>query len=1028
MAYIVTSEFGTVDEPTTTLTIPLPSHDENDLVLIILGEDSTTLSGWSTDWNQELFINSTEDLRIFSHIGKATQLTEFTATISGTNDEFAWWILVIKGAPSTSPIAVVSGSTPDADGDNLVEIPSIDTTGNDGCLIITGYVSNSHPNGFPQTGLFTIWAIQMLNYLGVSLAYTHQQNGGATTNYRFHSAYTASSDTFCSFALAIKTTEAKRPCCDDTTKPAEMIFANGRAGGGGEFGVTENGVDMTTLIPTIGGDTNNYLNSSSDEGILFDGIQSARIGYITSSAYIGDKFTCGYEFKTTQNLSGAVLSMSSLSTYRNGDFTYDEYHNFFGLSNGTNAYIWKLTGSDTVPNPRIIVPVVIELDGNIDETSDRVGTSSPVSSATHFIQGSSPTDTYNAVYLAPLYKLQTMKIIGGSTTYPASFNTCVELAKTGLLNSVQNQFDQTLGQFYATQSVSIGNGSDALVWDSTGQSIEFPSILDLSDKRVQSKVSSGTFTLTIDSSCILSSNTFNMGDYHNWYYKSGTVTGSGLVLNANIQLDGPALTGWMFSACKEITYTSLTTLNGGNTFDSCVDSQVIIVTSKTDFEKLQNCKFTSNSALSVKITGDQSGSRSGAGMTVSGGWGSYDIEYTWTTDFSIQFDVWSGWSQVRTNNSSTWTLTVATPTTDVTINSNIAASDIKLFDGGTTQTVTDSTTWTSLSYTYSGTKTWFYTVQKAWYVPQRWSITGTDEDLVVNVTLKVDPVYNSWHWLVWTTNYEYNATTRVLTIVQAQEWRNIYSSLIEEFISRSTLYNRPFPLSAIWPDRIDFTSDGTTAATIDSWDIQYWRGAGMEWEDATTWNKTHKFCSLKWVGTNPSWTTWYYQPVDWSNTTALSLVNNNVDQVVQFYSDPNWDGSTADWYDRSWHLVLKLFKNWYYQARSDILQSFGISALEAFEYTVSLEITSTGLTVWNPAISISITDHTASPITVWGKDFDYEIVDWWINSATDIQRQINYDITNDPTATIYTSYTAFNLPDKEVFSSSFFSWYSKFDL
>ena len=41
--------------------------------------------------------------------------------------------------------------------------------------------------------------------------------------------------------------------------------------------------------------------------------------------------------------------------------------------------------------------------------------------------------------------------------------------------------------------------------------------------------------------------------------------------------------------------------------------------------------------------------------------------------------------------------------------------------------------------------------------------------MTVNVSLIIDPVYNASHGLVWTTDYEYNATTRVLTIVAAEE-------------------------------------------------------------------------------------------------------------------------------------------------------------------------------------------------------------------------------------------------------------------
>ena len=193
-----------------------------------------------------------------------------------------------------------------------------------------------------------------------------------------------------------------------------------------------------------------------------------------------------------------------------------------------------------------------------------------------------------------------------------------------------------------------------------------------------------------------------------------------------------------------------------------------------------------------------------------------------------------------------------------------------------------------------------------------------------------------------------------------------------------------------------------------------WKGAGMIWWSALD-VATHKFCFVRGVGTNSAGTTGYLQQIDGSDTTPITLDDNNVSQVVQYYSDPNGDGSTSDGYSYPGHLVFKLFRNGSYQARADIIQAYGLTALEPYEYTISLQQSDTDLATGDPGIiaDLSITDHTASPLVVGGKSFDYEIVDSGTNSALDILRQINYSIANDPTSS-FLGKTGFNWPDMVI--------------
>ena len=174
-------------------------------------------------------------------------------------------------------------------------------------------------------------------------------------------------------------------------------------------------------------------------------------------------------------------------------------------------------------------------------------------------------------------------------------------------------------------------------------------------------------------------------------------------MSGTVYLDdiGRAFSGMTFTGCKEITKNAAD-LSGGNTINGCVDTYAISVDSKTNFEHLQNCTFTNND-VSIRITGNHGGGTwSLAGTTVSGGTGSFDIEYTGTGTLTIEADTGSGWSQSRATATGGGTLTISSPTQALDINSDTALTLIRYFTNDS-QTVVDSATGTTLSYEYSNT-------------------------------------------------------------------------------------------------------------------------------------------------------------------------------------------------------------------------------------------------------------------------------------------------------------------------------------
>lgn len=1019
--YVVGANKGTLNG-TTTLTVENPAHESGDFLLACWAttggaSDTVTLSsGWTTVTNQTagFFKHGYAYLQCSSSSESNLTLT-LSASLGVT-------LIVVnfRGVDSTTPLGVNSNTFGQGQSSSFPVVAGATA----GSMIVEFAAMNIYRGG----GFFESTIEQIAQdgdnpYCMVG-AHTQQVSGSTRGSEWWHTFGSNRYYNHYTIELLDDGNDKTRAQSNTSTNPAQMIHPIGAAMRGGSLGSGQ--VDPTVLVPSVpasGGETTYYNTVGVGAIPLKTSILPMDTAVLNINTNNDDRLNVvASDLAASQDLSNSVVSLILKGDPIHGAFGKPGI--ILGLINGSGsgAYVWEIAAGNTRVNPYGgTFPYLL----NTSRTETRESYGSPdLTDITSIMIGAYGEKAAAHIQFAWLQKLNTLNIVGGSADFPAAFTDAVRHAYGSNLITFQNQGSQTDSQVYATQSLQFGDGGTTTTpVNLDNSSISYAPAYDQSTLLVNANVDEAEFSCTFkpgsSDSISMRSAVFEMGNYGVWGYESGSATPSSfddesaLVLNATPVLQDIGYAQKIsFIGCREITQNGAD-LSGGGAISNCPDGEAIQVDSKADFEKLQNRAFSNNSRLSIKITGDQSGTWSGAGMTVSGGGTANDIRYLGDTDFTIEFDTGSGWTQSRVDSTGLGTLTITVPTTDITISSSEAGSDIKLFDGGTTQTPTDSTTGQTLSYTYSGSKTWFYTVQKAGYNPVRGSISGNNQDLSVNVTLEAQPAYTGTHGLTYSTDYAYDATTRTLTIVSAQEGRDLYSSLIDEWITRSDFYNREFPISPVGPDRFDFTSDKVTAATIDSGDIQYWRGAGMEWQHATSGNATHKFCSIKGVGTNPATVKGFYQYAAGSGTTELSLVNNNVDQVIQFYSDPDGDGSTADGYDRSTHLVIKLFDEGYYQARSDVLASFGISNLEAFEYTVNLQTLEAAYSSGDQGITITtLTDHTSSPIDPGstGDAFSFELVDPGANSAAALAAQVNHDIYTDPTATLY-GLTAFNWPD-----------------
>lgn len=635
------------------------------------------------------------------------------------------------------------------------------------------------------------------------------------------------------------------------------------------------------------------------------------------------------------------------------------------------------------------------------------------------------------IRLTELLQVNPLTICGGSSGDEITFdNFYDQVTKVPALSVVK----QGANQYLCKQPIRIGlNGHYAHFLDQN-LSLEFAAQTDTANGIAGMNISDNLlgFEINLEDSngnpniSLTNSSVASVDAFH-FRVKDYTTTQSNITTDfTNLLISGPGETEWddldiahsgiTFVGRDEFNYTGANM--SGDFSGGCIfDGTPVRISSEAHLDNLNNCTLQNNTTA-ITITGDQSGTWTDPSLTVSGN--TYDIEYTGTTNFTIESA-----TTLTVNNSSSGVLTISTPTVSFTLNSSESGSDLKIFDTNT-QTIESSATGTTTNTTAAGTYDW--TVQKAGFLPQRGTgvvLSGTS--VTVDVTLIEDPIYNASHGLVYGTDYSYNAATRVTTIVANQEGRDIYSAAIDDFISEASLRNCPFPYKAIGPDRIDFLAIGyynsavTVGATIDSGDVQFWKGAGMEWEHDTTGNPTKKFYSIKSSNTLQTGSVVGFTQVNQGTPTECTLVSDKVNQVIQFFEDTNGDG-TPD-YNYTGHLLFKGFKTGYYQARWDTINDGGVTTLEPYEYNISLLQAAIAGTTGDQSITITtLTDHTSSPLVVGSKNFDYELVDPGVNTAEDLLAQVNYDVFNAVdtliSGTLYTSYQAFDLPDMVVEAGS----------
>lgn len=395
----------------------------------------------------------------------------------------------------------------------------------------------------------------------------------------------------------------------------------------------------------------------------------------------------------------------------------------------------------------------------------------------------------------------------------------------------------------------------------------------------------------------------------------------------------------------------------------------------------------------------------------SGGAGTYTL---------ANITVASGYTIKIRNNSATNAITVAIPTGmlyststaggSITISTPsltrglaftglLAGSQVVVYDTGTTterfrtNSSGTSETWSEIT---TGSVTVDYTIMIAGRRPIRVvgiTVTAALSGGVVSTPISqlLDRSYVASTGLIFTTNCTINAGTKIATWNIATTVQNFYSFAITAWIAQSSLRNVAFPFSSNGPNSFTFgdgweirgfstagTAISNTSLSLLSRDgLRYVSGAGVE---NATFAALYSVEPVTGLQIN-------YQQVDGSGTTAAQTTGR-IDQLIQVFGTTSYGN-----FDRRGFLALKIQKDGYDQAETDVVATYG--NLEDQLYIVGLNPLSNGLATGAPTVagSPTITDHGASPVTWNAKQFSITITDSAAgNSGTTLMRWIRYNL------------------------------------
>jgi hypothetical protein len=579
---------------------------------------------------------------------------------------------------------------------------------------------------------------------------------------------------------------------------------------------------------------------------------------------------------------------------------------------------------------------------------------------------------------------------GGGADFPISPSVYYSYTAPDPTSSVGFAELQGSSQVLMRKPAQLGDGTAETYFKGAGQSLELPPESDpfwISGPISTPIVINASASCTMDFSLL----TLNSNQAQAFTIDPGSST------SATYDFSNTTLSGWDVTWKTGVTCNGAAFLNSSRidaeaaTFDGCSVSESRSTTSAMIIENgadLLDCTFTKgDETYGVEIA--TAGAHDFTGTTFTGYASNSDLNVTAATG-TVTITLASGQLQPSYTSAGA-TVTFVQPVTTYTLDSGEAGTTFRLFATGT-QTLLDSATGSSLAYDYTGTVVVDWEVYKAGKLFQRQSgVTLTDT--TVSLDLVDDPVYDSAHGLAYPADASYNRVTKKLTVSTTQGGDDIYSLLIDSFISEAGLYNTEFPIQMNGASAAIFVDD---AEIIDTTSLNKWRRVGIQYLDSGD-VVTAEYSAVFTLSSGiPGSAQAEYQQTAGTGTTD-AINTGDIDELIQIYGD-----ATHGNFTKNTHLVVKYQENTYRESRVDVLGLYGITTLQSVAYPIPTPVNPIGITAGDPVITgVTITNHGATPVS-WdagngAKDYSLTITDTGANSGGDILRWLNYFMSLDAT-------------------------------
>jgi hypothetical protein len=641
MAYIVDVSTFTEDGNATSITVPLPSHNSGDLLILLAAKDTnagttTAPSGWTA-----LEGGDNANTGHFSYLYyKLAGVSESDPVLASTDsDQWNALILSIRDVDQTTPIDV-SANTQFTTGSGPSAWPSVTTTAADELVIFLS------TNDGPARDPYFLPDGQMVAHrrqdtqTGLMAGWTVQKTAAALDNVPNHRLRL--SDDHWLYTVAIKnSTGAYIPAhLDMDTPPGEIIHA---------YNQNTTTTDVTSDFPTVNGQTtvNALLNRQSAKGLH----ATYQASTYVESASDNVAITSGTVFGSAKDLTGKlcmfhVRFQDPLDRERGGT-SDDVGGQFLGLfSNSRNdATFWTVNAVNLTPNSASeFMPIVINMTNPNGIELDEFGTGVDITDVEGAVVGSNKVNVSGIalrVEQTMLFAMDKFVMIGASSSNPFSLLGFFDASFATNIFAVSNNNGQAQGLFFSLMPLVVGNGSYETHFSCRYQALEFaPVATQHVNHQFMGEEGDLFFEIDLSANCSvdLRNSLFNMNG-HTWRMNSGTSTSATYqlaghsILNGEVELrdTGSAISGLSFIQCGAVT-TNGADLSGGCTFDNTSGSHAIRVTSQADIDDLANCEFLNNSiAIQVDVAGSLTITLDN--MNFSGN--TTDIEYTGTGTLTV---------------------------------------------------------------------------------------------------------------------------------------------------------------------------------------------------------------------------------------------------------------------------------------------------------------------------------------------------------------------------------------------------------